>query len=486
MSRCLFSLVALICSLYTYSQCGTSITTGEFNGTFGTTTVPRDLQTPPGGGYSFGSGNQGGQPAGRYAVISKSYYPNWHSTYMGIWSYAGHTTGSDDDAYLAVNGSTSIGSFYKETVSLSAGATYTFGIWHAAAFNGSLYGLEIRVYEGTPTPTSTPIARAQTGTVSLAAWTPLFLNFTTGAAGDYTIQLLNSSTASGGNDFSVDDITLVANATCKPVAYPIIKDVKSGPTTVNLGDKPLRGNETGDTQHDWIGGSATISSLPTNGFVLTYDGHVITQADIDGGGYVIANYDAAKLSIAPGPGTPGNATSTSFSYAVNGKNARSDDTTYTVNFAVPLPVTFGTFTASLSNGNLVINWTTGSEVNNDHFEIEASADGTHFTTIGTVKSLAPDGNSTDAIQYRFSVDMSSNLTALGLGVLILGGLGICFRRRSRMPFACLMVLGLAATIGGCRKAGEKVADDSKLYIRVAQVNKDNTRSYSKVIMAVRE
>ncbi|WP_300600727.1 hypothetical protein [Niabella sp.] len=318
-----------------------------------------------------------------------------------------------------------------------------------------------------------------------------------GAANFTAADLDANSMLTGGVD--ADGIPLVAGTAgqmpgsaytvnvnaCDPLAYPVIKDVKASPVAVSLEDKPLQGSstiETGGAQISWKGRAVTITSIPTNGFVLTYDGHVITQDDIDAGGYVIASYDPAKLFIAPGDG----AQTTSFFYAVNGTNVRSADAKYTINFSLPLPVTFGSFAASFKNGALMVNWATETEVNNDHFEIEASADGTHFTTIGSVKSLAPDGNSKDAIQYQFSRDISSNMTALGLGVLVLGGLGFCFRRRNRMPFVLLIAVGLATTIGGCKKTGAQAADDGKLYIRVVQVDKDNTRSYSKVVMAVKE
>ncbi|MBO9592637.1 MAG: hypothetical protein J7599_06975 [Niabella sp.] len=481
--RYLFSVMALICSLYAQSQCNINITTGEFNGTFGTTTVPRNLQVPPGTGYVFETPRN--TQAGGYAVISKSYFPNWHS-YPGIWSYAGHTTGANDDAYLAVNGSSVIGTFYRETVSLTGNTGYTFGVWHASALAGITYGLEIQVYEGTPGPGSIPIARAQTGIVGLAVWTPLFLNFTTGAAGNYTIQLLNSSTVIAGNDFSIDDISLVANAACKPVAYPVIKDVTGAPASVSLGDKPLQGNESGGTQQNWVG-SATITSLPTNGFVLTYNGYVITQADIDGGGYVIANYDPSKLSIAPGPGTPGGAKTTSFSYAVNGTNTRSDDATYTVNFSSALPVVFGAIAAYLHNDGLVINWTTETETNNDHFEIEASVNGIDFTTVGFVTSQAPGGNSKEAIQYRFSKDVASDMAALGLGMLVLGSLGSCFcSRRYVLRVWALLLAGAAFYMAGCEKTETGIAGNGKLYVRVVQVDKDGTRVFSKVVTVVKE
>ncbi|MGJ7029736.1 hypothetical protein [Niabella hirudinis] len=276
---------------------------------------------------------------------------------------------------------------------------------------------------------------------------------------------------------------------CDPIAYPLIKEVTGPPAATSLADQPLMGSstaETGGNKISWKGRPVTVTSLPTNEFILTYDGHAISGPDIDAGGYVIDNYNPDLLSIAPGPTTPGGIKTTAFNYAVNGTSVRSKDATYTVNYSIALPVSFGPVTASISNGALVVDWTTETETNNDHFEIEASADGVNFTTIGEVQSRTHDGNSKEPLQYQFQREVASNITALGLGVLVLGGLGFCARRRSRLLFTAIMGLGLAVSFPGCTKTGQTVADDARLYIRIAQVDKDGAKTFSKVIAVVRE
>ena len=72
-----------------------------------------------------------------------------------------------------------------------------------------------------------------------------------------------------------------------------------------------------------------------------------------------------------------------------------------VNFSMtPLPVRLVGYNATLLNNNTVLlTWTTGSEENNGHFEIERSTDGRNYTVIGSV-----DGRgTTDAVtEYRFT------------------------------------------------------------------------------------
>lgn len=73
-----------------------------------------------------------------------------------------------------------------------------------------------------------------------------------------------------------------------------------------------------------------------------------------------------------------------------------------------LPVELLNFKAySTSNGNELI-WQTASETNNDRFEIEGSENGNNFNVLGTVKSLAENGHSTQMLTYRFKDNEVSN------------------------------------------------------------------------------
>lgn len=273
---------------------------------------------------------------------------------------------------------------------------------------------------------------------------------------------------------------------CDPIAYPVAKAVTGQPVATNLADKPLMGSsnvETGGSTVSWSGRSATITSLPTNDFVLTYNGHVVTQDDLDAGGYVITNYDPALMSIAPGPGTPAGTTGTSFFYAVNGTSVISENAQYTVTFSQALPVTFGDVQAIFRNGELVVNWTSVTETNNDHFEIEASADGTSFISIGRVNSKAANGTSAEALDYTFTKDSSGGIMAAGIA-LLLAGAGLL--KAGRRRFAILAVgLGMGVFVAGCNKNKPEVPAEGKLYIRIAQVDKDGTKSYSKVVTVVK-
>jgi hypothetical protein len=89
---------------------------------------------------------------------------------------------------------------------------------------------------------------------------------------------------------------------------------------------------------------------------------------------------------------------------------------------VTLPVTLQSFTVKAVGTTALLQWVTASELNNDHFDIERSADGRTFTKIGRVQgngttSIRQDYQFTDAVPlsghnyYRLAqVDIGGHIT----------------------------------------------------------------------------
>ena len=67
--------------------------------------------------------------------------------------------------------------------------------------------------------------------------------------------------------------------------------------------------------------------------------------------------------------------------------------------STPLPVTFTAFEVQATGCHVNISWSTGLEMNNDHFEVERSTDGRIFTSIAEVHGA---GNSSTTQQYSFT------------------------------------------------------------------------------------
>ncbi len=66
---------------------------------------------------------------------------------------------------------------------------------------------------------------------------------------------------------------------------------------------------------------------------------------------------------------------------------------------ITLPVSLASFSAGVRSGTCLVNWTTASEANSDHFEIEHSTDGIGYNTIGSVPAK---GNRQSLSQYSFT------------------------------------------------------------------------------------
>lgn len=65
-----------------------------------------------------------------------------------------------------------------------------------------------------------------------------------------------------------------------------------------------------------------------------------------------------------------------------------------------LPIELIDFSGKCLTNGVQLNWSTATELNNDYFEIERSADGVVFQTISTVKSKSSDGNSLQTLNYE--------------------------------------------------------------------------------------
>ena len=73
----------------------------------------------------------------------------------------------------------------------------------------------------------------------------------------------------------------------------------------------------------------------------------------------------------------------------------------TTNVNVSLPVNMLNFSGYKSGAKNVLRWTTANEQNNAGFEVQRSANGISYSTIGFVNSLAGGGNSGSDLSYSF-------------------------------------------------------------------------------------
>lgn len=98
-------------------------------------------------------------------------------------------------------------------------------------------------------------------------------------------------------------------------------------------------------------------------------------------------------------GTNEAATATSIRFASRHHPTIAQRPTLTLTFAqnAPVPVRLTSFTATVNNQNVVLQWQTASEFNNAYFAIEHGTDGIVFTSVGRV-----NGSGTSGVAHRYS------------------------------------------------------------------------------------
>ena len=124
------------------------------------------------------------------------------------------------------------------------------------------------------------------------------------------------------------------------------------------------------------------------------------------------------------------------------------------NTLTTLPVTIVSFTGRRGTGTTLLSWTTESESNSARFEIERSADGSDWLTIGQV---AAAGN--------------GQVTAAGNGQVAAAGNGQVAATGNSSTVLSYQFIDTVSLQGG-----------SNLYYRLRLVNKDGTDSYSNVVL----
>ncbi|MBK8625264.1 MAG: T9SS type A sorting domain-containing protein [Saprospiraceae bacterium] len=133
------------------------------------------------------------------------------------------------------------------------------------------------------------------------------------------------------------------------------------------------GTTPGDKYHSKKDYSIDISNLSAGTYTLNIDYKLFGR-----NGYVSC-------------GTSGNANE----FTSNALNTQAY--TFTVN--APLPVKFGAIEAVKDQNGTKISWATFSEAYSDYFDVQYSADGKYFTSVGRVKSLA--NGTQEALYYDF-------------------------------------------------------------------------------------
>ncbi|GAB3026630.1 hypothetical protein GCM10027051_34300 [Niabella terrae] len=245
-----------------------------------------------------------------------------------------------------------------------------------------------------------------------------------------------------------------------------------------------------------ISGTGTTATY----FTWTYDPSLSAVIGVQNQN-IPANADGTTISLnaiitQPSPataGTAGHGINVNIVPGMVTNNLTTDDDVQVYGYTEgALPVAFDYVEGAFRGDRFTAKWRTLSETNNKEFRIEISQDGTTFQPIGTVASLAKEGNSDTKLEYSFSKSWEEMRAELGyslIGMLLLGSIMAMALIKKRR----FMVLGIAGSLMmatfflACRKKDrQEIATKPDIFFRVAQIDIDNSTHYSKTVKVMAE
>jgi hypothetical protein len=124
-----------------------------------------------------------------------------HNCHSGAASFGDHTTGSG--LMMVLNGSgNSTDRAWEETVAVAANARYTFSMWVASWSTSSPARLQVLI-------NGEQVGADFTAPSLTGEWALFTVPWDSGTNTSATISIVDANTAAGGNDFALDDISLV-------------------------------------------------------------------------------------------------------------------------------------------------------------------------------------------------------------------------------------------------------------------------------------
>ncbi|WP_310396763.1 cadherin-like domain-containing protein [Hymenobacter sp.] len=357
-----------------------SFTSGNtgFTSTYGFVPRPAVQVTGP------GVGGGGLYPEGLYAVDTDASY--YHGDFQGTGR-----TGAGD-RFMMVNGDQDLSVVYQQTITVRPNTYYSF----------SAYANSIN--PGSPAQLGFVINGKSTSSVTTLGTTPSYVQFSdlwfSGPNTTAVIEIRDVNKAPGGNDFGLDDLYF---GTCaKGLLANNVRNRTLSNSAALTSIAPLSGTVTAGPPLE----SFTIQTLP-----ISADGILYLNSIPVIPGQVIPLAQAGQLFFDP---VAGRQTEVSFTYtATDDSGAGSDNI---ANFVIPidnrpLPVELVSFGVKVVRAvDAQLTWRTASELNNDHFEVQRSADGRTFATFARVEG---QGTSTNATAYSH-VDAGIGTKATGL------------------------------------------------------------------------
>ena len=163
-----------------------------------------------------------------------------------------------------------------------------------------------------------------------------------------------------------------------------------------------------------VGGTTTVNSGNIQGIPNdnTWRNYRFTYNPVTGIGIVVV--DGALVWSNDGPDNrnlywtgAGNMIIGNAMDASGNQSAIFDDVSYGMYTTSPvLPVELIEFTANRTEKNVMLNWITATEMNNDYFEIQRSSNNEEWETVFTLRGAGNSNNEVDYIEYDYNAPES--------------------------------------------------------------------------------
>ncbi len=249
-----------------------------------------------------------------------------------------------------------------------------------AAFN-VLPGNTIGIYPGGAGVNGT---NNITGTGGGAGGTPTYAGYAGGAGGN-----AGSSGSSGGGGGGGAATVVTINSTIKIVAG----GAAGGGGMANVSGSGKAGNNT--TSPNGTSNAGGAGTMPSGDGGGGGGGGGGQYGSVGGTVYATGGESAGN-----GGNIGGNQVNGATSVTTNSNISWSSGGRIEITYNVLLPVSWLGFGANLlSDGSVVLNWSTAAEINSHSFIVQRSADGNTWSAIGTVRAV---GNSVHNHEYAFT------------------------------------------------------------------------------------
>ena len=204
------------------------------------------------------------------------------------------------------------------------------------------------------------------------------------SATDYSIPFTFDKTTAGSSTLDVS----TWHTNNQNVPHPAISNVAAVCCMKGPGD-----SLTSAIDRFW---DIRTSAATTANLTFKYAGPENTTA-VPGDLFKAQHWNGTKWDPAVGPGVAGVTTGVGTSGAVSGQSTFSP--WVLTRGTAMLPIELISFTAACKDKQVEIKWSTASEINNDFFTVERSADAVNYLPLGTILGA---GNSSTVQNYSFT------------------------------------------------------------------------------------